>query len=120
MENTLGTQLKALRRERGLTLIDLSERLAQLGARIDSGTLSRFERGSAKPSPDHLVVLSLALEAPGTSLFGDAEARALLERPGVLELLQAYARGGVAGVAKWLADQVPEPEFLPVEGELYS
>lgn len=45
------TPLKKARHERGWRLADVVSRLSDLGSAIDTGNLSRIERGDQRPSP---------------------------------------------------------------------
>lgn len=56
-----GRAIKAARLRLGLTQPALSERTADLGRRMDTGQLSRYERGLAQPHPASLPVLARAL-----------------------------------------------------------
>lgn len=63
MRDTLATQLKQLRLEKGFSLEELS-----LKTRIGSEKLSRFENDEEVPSESALLLLSNALEIPVSNL----------------------------------------------------
>jgi len=62
---TLGADLRALRKARGVTLSDLSDRLGR-----SVGWLSQVERDLSEPSIDDLRQIGKALNAPLSMLFG--------------------------------------------------
>lgn len=68
---TLGADLRALRKTRGLTLTDLSERLGR-----SVGWLSQVERDMSEPSVTDLRGIASALGVPVSLLFGQAPAPA--------------------------------------------
>ena len=68
---TLGADLRALRRARGLTLATLAE---QLGRSV--GWLSQVERDLSEPSISHLRQVAQVLGVPMSLLFGHASAPA--------------------------------------------
>lgn len=61
-----GRRLRALRRERGLTQIQLAERCG-----IDNKTISRAENGRYAISIDQVARLARALDVPPWRLFRD-------------------------------------------------
>ena len=61
---TLGADLRALRKARGLTLVDLAETLDR-----SVGWLSQVERGMSEPSVTDLRHLAAALDVSVSSLF---------------------------------------------------
>lgn len=63
----IGAALKAARRARRLTLVELADRVG-----VTKGYVSKVERGLAAPSMATLVRLCEALELPVGSLFDDA------------------------------------------------
>ncbi|SHH43096.1 helix-turn-helix domain-containing protein [Cognatishimia maritima] len=62
---SLGADLRALRKARGLTLIDMAE---QLGRSV--GWLSQVERDKSEPSISDLQVIARCLDVPMSLLFG--------------------------------------------------
>lgn len=67
--NTLGADLRALRKARGLTLSDLANRLGR-----SVGWLSQVERDLSAPSIADLRQISAQLDVPMSLLFGTAAA----------------------------------------------
>ena len=67
--NTLGADLRSLRKSRGLTLSDLA---AAIGKSV--GWLSQVERDLSEPSINDLRELATALNIPISMLFGQAKA----------------------------------------------
>lgn len=70
-KSTLGADLRALRKARGLTLSDLAEALGR-----SVGWLSQVERDLSEPSVTDLRHMAAALEVPVSMLFGQAPAPA--------------------------------------------
>lgn len=66
-QNTLGADIRALRKARGLTLTDLAD---QLGKSV--GWLSQVERDMSDPSVSDLRELADALDVSVSSLFGSS------------------------------------------------
>ena len=62
---TLGADLRALRKLRGVTLSELSEKLGR-----SVGWLSQVERDKSEPSINDLRAIAAALDAPISMLFG--------------------------------------------------
>lgn len=69
--NTLGADLRAIRKSRKLTLQTLSEILGR-----SVGWLSQVERDISQPSIDELRSLAFALDVPISLFFGQSEAKA--------------------------------------------
>lgn len=67
---TLGEAIKAFRKAKGLTLVELAEQ-----AKSHEGNLSRIERNTAKPSLDLLYRLADTLDVSVTQLFQIAESQ---------------------------------------------
>lgn len=81
----VAANLRQLRRQRGLDLADVVDRLAQAGWPIGLNTLSKIERGQRRVDVDDLTALALALDVtPNRLLLGatadDAEQIALTGR----------------------------------------
>lgn len=66
---TLGADLRALRKARGITLADLSETLGR-----SVGWLSQVERDKSEPSITDLRHIAAALDVPVSMLFGQSPA----------------------------------------------
>lgn len=67
--NTLGADIRALRKTRGLTLSDLAERLSR-----SVGWMSQVERDLSAPSITDLRHIAAALDVPTSLFFGRAHA----------------------------------------------
>ena len=67
--DTLGADLRSLRKSRGLTLSDLAEAVGK-----SVGWLSQVERDLSEPSIDDLRDLAKSLNIPISMLFGQAKA----------------------------------------------
>ena len=123
----LGTRVRALRRERGLTLKQLGR-----GAQLSHPFLSQLERGLARPSVGSVERIARALDVPVASLWSDAarRERAALVRsgdggrrrwpdgaPGALRTVAG--RGGPLAVCEWTGGSRSWPEEPEVEpGEM--
>lgn len=66
-EMTIGKYIREKRKESGLTLVQLGEL-----TNLTQGYLSRIEIDKAKPSPDVLKKISLALDVPHIDLMNKA------------------------------------------------
>lgn len=99
---TLGADLRALRRTRGLTLTDLSERLGR-----STGWLSQVERDLSAPSITDLRHLAAALEVPVSML---AQPRAVLpEEEGIV--VRAGQRREIGSRASGLVEELLSPDL---------
>ena len=68
----LGERLKSIRRERGLTLENLSELYnRKFGGGMSKGTLSKYENGKQMPLSDVLGNLASVLGVTADALLGD-------------------------------------------------
>ncbi len=65
--------VKRLRRLRGLSLNDLSERMGQLGRPMQASGLSKIEQGDRRVDVDDLLALALALEVNANTLLMPAD-----------------------------------------------
>jgi transcriptional regulator with XRE-family HTH domain len=70
LENAIGSRVRALRRERDLSAVELSA-----AAGLSAGMLSKIENGQISPSLSSLDALARALNVPLTSLFAVYEER---------------------------------------------
>lgn len=68
---SLGADLRALRKTRGLTLLDLSEMMGK-----SVGWMSQVERDISSPTIEELRGLAKALDVPLSLFFGQGEAKA--------------------------------------------
>lgn len=64
MKHEFHTQLRLLRKERKISLEDLS-----LKTRIGAGRLTQYEAGTEIPSVQTILKLSNALEVPASNLY---------------------------------------------------
>ena len=64
----LGDRIRRLRRDRGMTQIDLSR-----AANVNQGHLSSIERGLRAPSPNTLKAIAVALGVPDSVLIGGGD-----------------------------------------------
>ncbi len=60
--NVIGTRLQRARKERGLSLVLLSERLRSYGVEVSKGAISKWETGETVPSAYQLLAVSAALD----------------------------------------------------------
>lgn len=65
LREIFGTNLRALRKLRGLSQASLAEK-----AEISTDMLGRLERGTASPSFESIETLATVLEVPAGALFG--------------------------------------------------
>ncbi|NKU56467.1 helix-turn-helix domain-containing protein [Rhodococcus hoagii] len=61
--------IATIRRERGLTLRDLSDLMAEGGRLMAHNTLSEIERGARRVDVDDLMAIAVALDVPPNALL---------------------------------------------------
>jgi len=98
---TLGADLRALRKARGLTLADLSDRLGR-----SVGWLSQVERDLSVPSIVDLRLIARALDVSVSSLF---RSRAAPEEQG--HIVRADARRPIGNRAAGLVEALLSPDL---------
>ncbi|MRU16461.1 helix-turn-helix domain-containing protein [Roseovarius sp. A21] len=99
---TLGKDLRALRKARGLTLSDLSEILGR-----SVGWLSQVERDLSEPSISDLREIAAALGVPMSMLFGHASAP--VEEQGYV--VRAGARRPMGAGEEGLVEELLSPDL---------
>lgn len=100
--HTLGADLRALRKSRGMTLNDLAD---QLGRSV--GWLSQVERDKSEPSISDLRLIAEALGVPMSLLFGHASAPA--EEQGYV--VRAGARRPMGSGEEGLIEELLSPDL---------
>ena len=122
--------IKAIRKERGLDLADVSERLDELGQPISVSGLSKIELGQRRVDVDDLVALALALDVSPSRLLlpGTADKAQLMLAPnaeateemawkwamGVEMLPELWAdHSSLARIRRWLEENRP---YDPLDG----
>lgn len=99
---TLGADLRALRKSRGLTLAELA---AELGRSV--GWISQVERDLSAPSIEDLRHLAEALGVPVSILFGRAPASA--EEDG--HIVRKHARRPIGSAQAGLVEELLSPDL---------
>jgi transcriptional regulator with XRE-family HTH domain len=99
---TLGADLRALRKVRGLTLADLAARLGR-----SVGWLSQVERDLSEPSVTDLRHVAAALGVPVSMLFGQAPAPA----PEAGLIVRRAARRRIGSGAAGLTEELLSPDL---------
>ena len=99
---SLGADLRALRRARGLTLQALAEALGR-----SVGWVSQVERDLSQPSIGDLRALAKALDVPLSMLFG--KARAPVEEEG--HIVRAGARRPLGSRSAGLVEELLSPDL---------
>lgn len=99
---TLGADLRALRRTRGLTLAALAERLGR-----SVGWLSQVERDLSEPSISDLRLMAAALDVSVSMLFGQAQAPA--DEAGMI--VRKGARRPIGSRAAGLVEELLSPDL---------
>lgn len=74
---TVRANISRLRRDRGLTLRDLADRMAETGRPLAHNSISEIERGARRVDVDDLVALALALEVSPLAILLPVEDAAL-------------------------------------------
>ncbi|TNF61313.1 MAG: XRE family transcriptional regulator [Rhodobacteraceae bacterium] len=100
--STLGADLRALRKARGLTLSDLGDRLGR-----SVGWLSQVERDLSAPSITDLRHIAAVLQVPTSLFFGQAPAPA--EEAG--HIVRRGARRPIGSNAAGLIEELLSPDL---------
>lgn len=112
-EGSAGQRLRQVRRAKGVSLVELSERMRELGEPVGFATLSKYETGAKPPSVPKLRAAAAALGVQLAELVGEPapapEGLTEVER----ELIRAWRTDGGVGVmlwcANWMREQEPDP-----------
>jgi transcriptional regulator with XRE-family HTH domain len=99
---TLGADLRALRKSRGITLIDLSEKMGR-----SVGWLSQVERDISSPTINELRQISKEFQVPLSLFFGSSEAKA----NEVGRIVRKSARRKIGGGAIGLVEELLSPDL---------
>ena len=99
---SLGADLRALRKTRGLTLSELADVLAR-----SVGWLSQVERDLSEPSVADLKDIARALDVPVSILFGQAQSPA--DETGVI--VRAHARRSIGSKEEGLIEELLSPDL---------
>lgn len=80
MPDTFGARVAAARRRKKWTQQDLAFALAAKGHRVNTGDISRLERGDTRtPSLDRIVALAAVLDETTDHLLGHRPPKAVIE-----------------------------------------
>lgn len=99
---SLGADLRALRKARGLTLIDMAERLGR-----SVGWLSQVERDKSDPSITDLQAIAKYLDVPMSMLFGQNDMPA--EEHGYV--VRAESRRPIGSKDEGLVEELLSPDL---------
>ena len=99
---TLGVDLRALRKSRGITLIDLSEKIGR-----SVGWLSQVERDISYPTINELRQLAKEFQVPISLFFGSSEAKA----NEVGRIVRKSARRKIGGGDIGLVEELLSPDL---------
>lgn len=99
---TLGVDLRALRKSRGVTLTDLSEKMGR-----SVGWLSQVERDISSPTINELRQLSKIFNVPLSLFFGSSEAKA----NEVGRIVRKSARRKIGGGDIGLVEELLSPDL---------
>ena len=99
---SLGADLRALRKTRGLTLIDLSETLGR-----SVGWLSQVERDISSPTIEEIRKMAAALNVPLSLFFGQSEASA----EDVGRIVRKSSRRKIGGGDVGLVEELLSPDL---------
>lgn len=101
-QRSLGADLRALRKARGLTLIDMAEALER-----SVGWLSQVERDLSQPGIDDLRRMSALLEVPLSILFGQSDTP--VDEDGFI--VRAAARRAIGSREGGLVEELLSPDL---------
>ena len=99
---TLGVDLRALRKSRGITLIDLSEKIGR-----SVGWLSQVERDISSPTINELRQLAKEFQVPISLFFGSSEAKS----NEVGRIVRKSARRKIGGGDIGLVEELLSPDL---------
>jgi len=99
---TLGSDMRALRKSRGLTLQDIADHLDR-----SVGWVSQIERDLSEPSITDLRHIAKVLDVPVSLLFGQANAKA--EEAGIV--VRAGARRPIGSGTSGLVEELLSPDL---------
>jgi transcriptional regulator with XRE-family HTH domain len=99
---SLGADVRSIRKSRGMTLIELSEKLHR-----SVGWMSQVERDISEPSIDELRSISKVLNVPLSIFFGQAEAKA--EEVG--RIVRKDTRRKIGGGSVGLVEELLSPDL---------
>ena len=99
---TLGVDLRALRKSRGVTLTDLSEKMGR-----SVGWLSQVERDISSPTINELRQLAKIFNVPLSLFFGSSEAKANEEG----RIVRKSARRKIGGGDIGLVEELLSPDL---------
>lgn len=99
---SLGADLRALRKSRGLTLSDLADALDR-----SVGWISQVERDLSEPSVFDLKQIAKILDVPVSILFGQAQTPA--QEAGVI--VRAHARRPIGSKEQGLVEELLSPDL---------
>ncbi len=99
---TLGADLRALRKARGMTLADLSTALDR-----SVGWLSQVERDLSEPSVNDLRELSRVLDIPVSIFFGQSSAPALESG----RVVRSHSRRAIGSKEAGLVEELLSPDL---------
>jgi transcriptional regulator with XRE-family HTH domain len=99
---TLGVDLRALRKSRGVTLTDLSEKMGR-----SVGWLSQVERDISSPTINELRQLAKIFNVPLSLFFGSSEAKA----NEVGRIVRKSARRKIGGGDIGLVEELLSPDL---------
>jgi len=99
---TLGVDLRALRKSRGITLTELSEKMGR-----SVGWLSQVERDISSPTINELRQLAKEFQVPLSLFFGSTEAKA----NEVGKIVRKSARRKIGGGEIGLVEELLSPDL---------
>ncbi|MBU1430485.1 helix-turn-helix domain-containing protein [Myxococcota bacterium] len=105
LDRAISKRVRAIRKERGLTLRALAEKVTATGASMTFSRLSDLERGSRNWGWESISVIAYALDiSPGQLIEGGSK---MIQNDEEQELIDSWRTAGAAGVLGWLAQHFP-------------
>jgi transcriptional regulator with XRE-family HTH domain len=99
---SLGADVRSIRKSRGMTLIEMSEKLDR-----SVGWMSQVERNISEPSIDELRSISKILNVPLSIFFGQAEAKA----DEIGRIVRKDTRRKIGGGTNGLVEELLSPDL---------
>lgn len=113
LTRNVAANLRALRKQRGMSLAEVSEQLEQLGAPLSLNAVSKIELGNRGVDLDEVTALARALRVPPLLLIFP------VGRADMTEVLPGVTVGTWPG-AKWFTGEEPFPTLNEADLRFYA
>lgn len=107
----MGENIARIRRDRGFTVRQLSERLATFGLKVSPSTVTEIEKATRKVSVDELLIISIALNSSPIQILTPDEGHAIVVAEGVDPIPGPWLEGWFQGETPWPPDADQDEYF---------